>query len=95
MVLLMDGFVAIGKEVEPDERKRLALGCVLPDKSEHIRYNVFKNPNGQILLDPVKSVPAREAWVHENPERLKDLQTGIAQIEAGLVVKRPLPSGDI
>jgi hypothetical protein len=90
----MDGFVAIGKEVEPDDRKRLALGCVLPDKSEGIRYNVLLNPNGQILLDPVKSVPAREAWVHENPERLNSILRGIAQIEAGRVVKRPLPVRD-
>lgn len=87
----MDGFVPIGKEVEPDDRKRLALGCVLPAKSEGIRYNVFVNATGQILLDPVKSVPAREAWVHENPERLNSILKGIAEIEAGRVVKRSLP----
>jgi hypothetical protein len=88
---MKDKFVPVGKEVEPDDRNRLALGCVLPPKSESIRYNVLQNQAGQILLDPVKSVPAREAWVHENPERLKSIQRGIAKIEAGRVVKRPLP----
>ena len=88
----VDKFVPIGKEVEPDDRKRLALGCVLPAKSQGIRYNILLNRDGQILLDPVKSVPAREAWVHENPERLNSLLKGIAQIEAGRVVKRPLPA---
>jgi hypothetical protein len=88
---MQDKFVPVGKEVEPDDRNRLALGCVLPPRSESIRYNVFRNQAGQILLDPVKSVPAREAWVHENPKRIKSIQRGIAQIEAGRVVKRPLP----
>jgi hypothetical protein len=91
---MKDKFVSVGKEVEPDDRNRLALGCVLPPKSESIRYNVLQNKAGQILLDPVKSVPAREAWVHENPQRLKSLKRGIAQIEAGRVVKRSLPVGE-
>ena len=87
----MSGFVPIGKEVEPDDRRRLPLGCVLPAQSKGIRYNVLLNSDGQILLDPVKSVPAREAWVHEKPERLNSILKGIAQIESGRVVKRPLP----
>jgi hypothetical protein len=57
-------FKPIGKELEPDERKRLALDALIPPG---VRYRAFRNELGQILLDPVKSVPYYDAWICENP----------------------------
>ncbi len=79
-------FEPVGKEVEPDERKRLALGSALPSSAEGIRYRVFRNALGQILLDPVKSVPAYEAWIYENPARYESIMKGIAEAKSGKVV---------
>lgn len=88
-------FKPIGKELEPDERKRLALGSVMPSDAQGVRYRAFRNELGQILLDPVKSVPYYEAWIYENPERLASIQRGIKDIEAGRVVKFDLSEVDV
>ncbi len=60
-------FKPIGKELEPDERKRLALDALIPPDAQGVRYRAFRNELGQILLDPVKSVPYYDAWICENP----------------------------
>ena len=88
-------FKPIGKELEPDERKRLALGAVIPSDAQGVRYRAFRNELGQILLDPVKSVPYYEAWIFENPERLASIQRGTKDIEAGRVVKFDLSEVEV
>lgn len=87
-------FKPIGKELEPDERKRLALGAVMPSDAQGVRYRAFRNELGQILLDPVKSVPYYEAWIYENPEHLASVQRGVKDIEAGRVVSLDLSEVD-
>jgi hypothetical protein len=82
-----------GKETEPDQKNRVSLGPTIKTPSG-IRYKVMQNEHGQILLDPVKSVPAREAWVYENPERIKSIRRGIAQAEAGKLVDIDLGDED-
>lgn len=81
---MREEFISTGREIEPDERKRLSLGAVV---EKGLRYRVLYNDLGQILLDPVKSVPAYEAWIYENPERLASIQRGISQAESGKVTK--------
>ncbi len=41
------------------------------------------NDAGQILLDPVVSIPEREVWLWQNPEALGSVQRGIQQSAAG------------
>lgn len=95
MDIIQEGnFTPVGKELEPDDRKRVALGSVMPADARGIRYRAFRNELGQILLDPVKSVPYYEAWLYENPERLASIQRGIKDIEAGRVVKLDLSEVD-
>jgi hypothetical protein len=92
MNILREGnFEYLGKEVEPDDRKRLALATALPTKAERLRYRVFRNDQGQILLDPVKSVPAYQAWIYENPKIIQSIQAGIKSIEAGRTKRVKLP----
>ena len=74
-----------GKETEPDNRNRVNLGSAIKTP-EGVRYKVKQNDQGQILLDPVISVPAYEAWFHNNPERIKAFKLSVAQAEAGQLV---------
>lgn len=71
-----------GKETEPDSKNRINLGASVKNEPG-VRYKVLRNELGQILLDPVKSVPAYEAWIYENPARIQSIKKGIAQAEAG------------
>jgi hypothetical protein len=87
-------FKPVGKELEPDDRKRVALGGVMPADVQGVRYRAFRNELGQILLDPVKSVPYYQAWIYENPDHLASIQRGIKDIEAGRVVKLDLSEVD-
>jgi hypothetical protein len=75
-----------GKETEPDNKHRVSLGTAI-HTPPGVRYKVLANERGQILLDPVKSVPAHEAWIYENPEIIKSLKKSIAQAEAGQLVE--------
>lgn len=81
----MSEWMYTGKETEPDKKNRVTLGPTVVTEPG-VRYRVMKNELGQILLDPVKSVPAYEAWVWENPDRIASIKRGIAQAEAGKVV---------
>jgi hypothetical protein len=78
-----------GKETEPDQKHRVSLGTAIRTPPG-IRYRVMYNEVGQILLDPVKTVPAHEAWIWENKERIASIKRGIEQAEAGRVVSLDL-----
>lgn len=82
-----------GKEIEPDDRHRVTLGVAIKTPPG-VRYRVKQNAIGQIMLDPVKTVPAYEAWVHENPEILASFKRGVAQAEAGVRHKYDLGVDD-
>lgn len=82
-----------GKETEPDSKRRVNLGSAVVTEAG-VRYRILKNEIGQILLDPVKSVPAYEAWVWENPDRIASIKRGIAEAEAGKVATINLPNFD-
>ncbi|MBU6455843.1 MAG: hypothetical protein KGS72_28995 [Cyanobacteria bacterium REEB67] len=81
----MSIFYDTGKETEPDDRNRVSLGAAVKTP-EGVRYKVKQNDQGQILLDPVKLVPAYEAWFHANPERVAEFKLAVAQAEAGQLV---------
>lgn len=85
-------FEDTGKEAEFDKKRRVTLGMAVPVPPEGVRFRVYANKLGQILLDPVKSVPAHEAWIYENPERIASIRRGIAQAEAGQLVSINLGS---
>ena len=62
-----------------DERGRLTLGAVAKKKN----YRVMINQSGQILLDPVVTVPEQEAWLWKNQAALDSVQRGLQQAAAG------------
>lgn len=72
-------FRVIKDLIRADSRGRLTLGHVVKAKS----YRVMVNYAGQILLDPVVSIPEKELWLWQNPDALASVQRGIEQSAAG------------
>ena len=71
------GFTEYGT-VKSDAKHRVVLkGRVY----EH--YRIYLNAAGQILLDPQVMIPAREAWLWENPKALASVMRGIKQSAEG------------
>ncbi|MHB1843738.1 MAG: hypothetical protein ACYCWW_02745 [Deltaproteobacteria bacterium] len=40
-------------------------------------FAAYVNDAGQIMLDPVVEVPAREQWLYKSPEAMKALRAGL------------------
>jgi len=75
-------FRLVTEFVQPDAKKRLSLGAALTGAGA---FNVYRNTLGQLILDPVKAVPASEAWLHENPKALASVRRGMEQSAKGQV----------
>jgi len=46
-------------------------------------YNIYRNSLGQIMLDPVKAVPAYETWLFGNKPALASGKRGLKDSAAG------------
>jgi len=72
-----------------DSRHRVTLSDhvfkVLPKKMDSVE--VLVGTNGNILLMPKISVPANEAWLHENPKIMNTLRRAMQQVKDGKVTK--------
>lgn len=78
-------FQLVSEFAQPDSKKRLSLGEAL---SGATAYNIYRNPLGQIILDPVKAVPASEMWLYENPEALASVKRGLRESAEGKAIHR-------
>ena len=78
-------FQLVSEFAQPDAKKRLSLGEAL---SGATAFNIYRNPLGQVVLDPVKTVPAYEAWLYENPEALASVKQGLRESAEGKSVYR-------
>ena len=72
------GFKARKGYVHPDARGRVTLGSA----AERTDYRVLVNERGQILLDPVLSIPRSEAWLWESPSLRASMERALNQAEA-------------
>src|SRR5450631_1142866 len=62
----------------PDERGRITLSKLLKQwRTKGTSFAAYVNEAGQIMLDPMVEVPARERWVYESPKALKALKAGL------------------
>lgn len=85
--LLSDDEFTEVTDLRTDNKKRITLGKII---SEPISgYRVYRNLQGQLLLDPLVTLPAREAWLYDNPERIGAVKRGIQDAAQGKLVKRP------
>jgi hypothetical protein len=78
-------FQLISEFAQPDAKKRLSLGAALSDATA---YNIYRNPLGQLILDPVKAIPASEMWLYENPQALASVKQGLRESAEGKSVYR-------
>lgn len=75
-----------------DMKKRVTLGTFLRKlkllkETPITDFETFVGENGDILLRPRTAIPARELWVHQNPEILKSIQQGMKDVQEGRVTE--------
>ena len=73
-------FRLVSEFAQPDAKKRLSLGEAL---SGATAYNIYTNSLGQLILDPVKAIPASEMWLYENAEALASVKQGLRESAEG------------
>jgi hypothetical protein len=78
-------FQLVTEFAQPDAKKRLSLGAALSDATA---YNIYRNPLGQLILDPVRTIPVSEAWLYENPQALASVKQGLRESAEGKRVYR-------
>jgi hypothetical protein len=84
-VLKNTDFQLVSEFAQPDAKKRLSLGEALHGATA---YNIYRNPLGQLILDPVKTIPASEMWLYENAEALASVKQGLRESAEGKSVYR-------
>jgi hypothetical protein len=77
-------FVALD-EVKADSKNRVSLGRKIRLKAKF--YKVFQNALGQIVLDPMETIPAHEAWLFRNPAAIESVRKGLGDLKQGKVNK--------
>ena len=78
-------FTLVTEFAQPDTKKRLSLGEALLGSGA---FNIYRNPLGQLFLDPVKTIPASEAWLFENPAALASVKQGLKESAEGKRIYR-------
>ncbi|OGI09053.1 MAG: hypothetical protein A3I68_07485 [Candidatus Melainabacteria bacterium RIFCSPLOWO2_02_FULL_35_15] len=74
-----------GEVGAPDSKNRVVLTPAFSN-GEHVDgFNVFLNDSGEIKLEPVVKISAKEAWLYKNPKALKMVQEGIKDTIEGRV----------
>jgi hypothetical protein len=84
-ILKSADFELVSEFAQPDAKKRLSLGEAL---REATAFNIYRNPLGQLILDPVKTVPASEMWLYENAQALASVKQGLRESAEGRTVYR-------
>lgn len=69
-----------------DSRNRVCLSQFLPKGLKVTSYKAYQEGE-KIILEPMAEVPAREAWLYNNPEALASVLTGLKQAEKGRISK--------
>ena len=76
----------VATNLRPDSKQRICLTKALKAldiPNENLTFHLQITPEGQILLDPQISIPAREAWLWKNSSAFKSVQKGLAQSKSG------------
>src|SRR5450755_5105467 len=85
VVIKNSDFQLVAEFAQPDAKKRLSLGAALAGVTA---YNIYRNVLGQLILDPVKAVPASEMWLYENTQALASVKQGLRESAEGKSVYR-------
>jgi len=78
-----ENLVLVARDIRPDAKKRVTLAKAMADLDDDVRFDVYLNENGQILLDPQISIPASEAWLYRNPKAIEAVRRGLQEAGEG------------
>lgn len=67
-----------------DSRNRVCLTLFLPEGLDVTSYKAYREGD-KIILEPMTEIPAREAWLYQNPKALASVLEGLKQAEEGRV----------
>jgi len=84
-VLKSTDFDLVAEFAQPDAKKRLSLGEALGGAKA---FNIYRNPLGQLILDPVRTIPVSEMWLYENHEALAQVKQGLRESAEGRSAER-------
>jgi len=73
----------IARGVRPDSKNRVSLGAAVADLDEDAFFNVYRDKQGRIILEPRASVPAAEAWLFRNKTALESVKRGLEEAAQG------------
>ncbi len=68
-----------------DSKRRVALGKSIP--GEVTSFKVYRNAHGQVILDPMVSIPAHETWLFKNKRASEMVRQGLEEAKRGRLVK--------
>lgn len=72
-------------EARVDSKHRIALGRTVPGQVRSFR--VYRNAHGQVILDPMVSIPAYETWLFKNKRASVLVREGLEDARRGRLVK--------
>ena len=72
-------------EARVDSKHRITLGRTIPSRVTSFR--VYRNTHGQVILDPMVSMPAHETWLFKNKRASAMVQQGLEDARRGRLVK--------
>jgi len=82
--LLKDAEFEAVTEARVDAKHRVGLGKILGGRVTSFR--VYRNAHGQIILDPMVSVPAHEVWLFKNTRAMRLVEKGLDDAKQGRLV---------
>ena len=74
-------FELVSSLVKVDGKKRITLGSSADVAAEG--FNIYKNKLGQIVLDPVTTVPMYERWIFQNKGAHTSVKQGLKESAEG------------
>lgn len=76
----VDSLTPVTTLARTDGKGRVTLGAIAQVGEQ---FRIFREPSGNIVLQPVKIVPANEAWLWENQTAHAAVLQGMREAEAG------------
>ena len=83
--LLKDAEFEAVTEARVDAKHRVGLGRLISNQVTSCK--VYRNAHGQIVLDPLVSIPAHEAWLFKNKTAARLVRQGLEDAKQGRLVK--------
>lgn len=84
--ILKDAHFEAVADARVDAKRRVALGHTAA-AGQVTSFKVYQNAHGQIILDPMVSIPAHEAWLFKNKRALAMVRRGLEEAKRGRFIR--------